>query len=159
MGDAWLSPQFVLAPIASLVGVVVGALLVYRLNAQLEVKKVRVAARNAAYVDFLSATIDAMAAQRGGDKAALDTLAIRLWNAKLRIGLHGSHTVVDAVIDLDRAPTTAATNDAFLAIYERMRSDGVDKGEASARLSQLLFGVVKNPSHTLRSAEEKNDGP
>ena len=135
-----MSPQ-VEGALVGLVGVLLGGLLLYRLNTRLEEHKSRVAARNSAYVDFLTAIIEARAAQDGRDLAKLHERVVRLVGVTARIGLHGSPAVIAAIVTMKRlgADTSeSATNAAFLDVYDKMRSDGVGAEASLPQLSALL---------------------
>lgn len=133
-------------PALGFAGVMLGAFLVYRLNHRLEERKGRIAARNVAYFDFLTSVVDALAAQQAEDDVALKAAYVRNFAARIRVGLHASPAVVNAVIDFVTLPEGAAaglTNDTFLVVYEKMREDGLDAAPEPVRLRALLFGAQR----------------
>lgn len=149
--------QLVLTPLLTLLSVIGGALLAFRFNSRLEDRKARIASRNAAYVDFLVGFVEARAAKDTGNLEALNAAVIKVYAAKMRIGIYGNDSVVDAIVAYDKIPSGGAgINEAFLDIHERMRADGLDAPATRARVSALLFPPATKRDATL-SPKPKSD--
>lgn len=126
--------------VTTVLSVAGGAFLAFQLNGKLEERKARIAARNAAYVDFLTGIVEVVGARNSGQQAAVNAALIKVASAKMRIGIYGGAKVIDAIIDFYRAEQ--AMDGALLDVYEQIRADGVGRVEVS-RLSALVFSQPK----------------
>ncbi|MCC8556759.1 hypothetical protein [Xanthomonas vesicatoria] len=135
----------------SIFGVVVGALLQNHFARQSHQEKHLLESRNAAYIDFLEAVSELVAAQRVGNKQREIEQLARLTHAKARICIFGEEHVVRRLATFWAAGATLETEQEILAFtrfcMEIRKSLGIkDKEFLHSEVSQLLFAV--NPARS-----------
>jgi hypothetical protein len=138
----------VLAPVLSLLGVIVGASLQYLYNRTSENRKHVTALRTAAYVDYLQAVALLGRNRPATSEKFTDALALAA-NAKTRICIYGSDAVVRqlALFDSDGAvlDNPKAINH-FLRLCSVMRSESghTVAPDLEDHLRTVLFGPEAN---------------
>jgi hypothetical protein len=130
--------QALMVAALSLLSVLIGAALQYAFGQRLEARKQLSAQRAQAYIDFFRATA---ALGQGRTKEQLVLAA----DAKTRICIYGSATVVQRLGDFERTGATAANaagQAALIALMGAMREDVTDSGISLRRedLIHILFG-------------------
>ncbi len=130
--------QALMVAALSLVSVLIGAALQYAFGQRLEARKQLSSQRAQAYIDFFRA-MSALGQGRTKDQLILAT------DAKTRICIYGSTTVVQRLGDFERAGATAAKDAgqaALIALMEAMREDVTNSGISLRQedLIHILFG-------------------
>jgi hypothetical protein len=130
--------QALMIAVVSLIGVLIGAALQYTFGQRLEARKQLGAQKAQAYIDFFRA-VTALAQDRSKEQLALAA------DAKTRICIYGSMTVVQRLGDFQRVGAVAAAGAGQAALIElirAMREDVTSKALPirQADLLHILFG-------------------
>ena len=130
--------------ILSFVGVVIGASLQYFFTRHIENQKHIRDLRSNAYMDYLRTASElANYRPKENSKERIDILA-RTADAKSRVCLYGSNTVIKAFSKFERLGATMGTaeqRDAFTDMVKEMRNDsGGEMGADSTDLQAVLLG-------------------
>lgn len=132
----------------SLFGIAVGAALQYFFTRHLESQKHHRELRTKAYTDYLSCVCEQ--ANLGRQRQSLEgrELATRTADAKCRICLYGSSSVVDAFAEFEMLGATMNSEqqrNAFTRMVAIMRSDSSGKGQANlGSLQVVLLGAERH---------------
>lgn len=133
-----------LAAIASLVGIILGASIQFYFSKYLEQQRHRREIRTKAYTDYLNCVSDH--ANQRFDRQSNEgrALGARTADAKCRICLYGSSNAIQEFAKFERLGATMNTDeqcDAFVSMVEAMRADSVnDSAVASEDLGLVLLG-------------------
>lgn len=118
--------NFITPALSAVIGLAVGAVLQYYFSRRLEAVRHFQELRTRAYSDFIAGVAETANAARKGDKALrLDGVA-KAAEAKIRILLYGSRTVVNAVAEFSVAQgsmTSEAVAPHFVEVIQAMRAD------------------------------------
>lgn len=133
-----------LAAIASLVGIILGASIQFYFSKYLEQQRYRREIRTKAYTDYLNCVSDH--ANQRFDRQSNEgrSLGARTADAKCRICLYGSSNAIKEFAKFERLGATMNTDeqcDAFVNMVEAMRADSVnDSAVESEDLGLVLLG-------------------
>lgn len=138
-----------LTAMLSLLGVAVGALLQSHFARQSNQERHLLESRNGAYIDFLEAVSQVVAAQRMGNRQREIEQLASLTHAKARICIFGEEHVVRRLAVFWAAGATLETEQEILAFtrfcIDIRKSLGIkDKEFLHSEVSQLLFAI--NPA-------------
>lgn len=131
--------------ILPMIGVLLGAIVQYRISKSTEDYKQQQSLRTQAYADFLRGTAGVGIAQRAANKnKELENLMLMM-DAKARICVYGSKPVVDKLADFWRNGATLDTPDHmldFVRVCQAMRRESLprDQEVLNREISQLLVG-------------------
>lgn len=124
-----------------------GALVSAQLARHLEERKARLAARNDAYVGYFTAIAEAGTAKATNNAQALELAIAKVIAAKMRIALHGSPEVVEAIMEAERLDVQEHINDAYTTVLERMRAESHAPGTPHPRqLAELMRSRKRSQS-------------
>lgn len=133
-----------LAAIASLVGIILGASIQFYFSKYLEQQRYRREIRTKVYTDYLNCVSDH--ANQRFDRQSNEgrSLGARTADAKCRICLYGSSNAIKEFAKFERLGATMNTDeqcDAFVNMVEAMRADSVnDSAVESEDLGLVLLG-------------------
>ncbi|ESQ16707.1 MAG: hypothetical protein N838_11645 [Thiohalocapsa sp. PB-PSB1] len=132
-----------------IIGVILGASLQHFFSEDFEAGKQLASLRSGAYVDYLRA-VSGLAQGRGGKQA--ETLLASAADAKARIAIYGSQSVIAKLAEFERlgaALDTRERGEAFLEMCVQMRKEGT-RQEADTEKEELrliLFGFADYPEN------------
>ena len=125
-------------------GVIVGASLQYFFSRFAEKRKQLEVVRNQAYADYLRSVAQIAQVDKRDPKRRAELLAMAA-DAKTRICVYGSATVIEALASFEKSGPSLDSSDSmtrFLAICNEMRRQGLGKPEIveAENLNLVLFG-------------------
>lgn len=142
-----------IAALAALSGVALGAVLQHFFTRTLEEKRQQRDLRTAAYLDLLRGMTELTYARRSGDEAREAEALRLLTDAKLRVAIDGSPLVAQALARFVREGENLAMSrarEAFTSLLATMRADATGRKEdlTAAEVALILIGPTEEELQT-----------